>query len=31
MNLEEGDGIKRQVGNLTSSQWAWILSAFAYP
>ncbi|TKA75190.1 hypothetical protein B0A55_05177 [Friedmanniomyces simplex] len=31
INLEQGTGIKRQLGNLTSQQWAWILSAFSYP
>jgi MFS family permease len=31
MNLEEGTGIKRQLGNLSSSQWAWALSIFWYP
>jgi hypothetical protein len=28
INLEEGDGIKKQLGNLTSEQWAWALSIF---
>lgn len=31
MNLEEGTGIKKQLGDLTSSQWAWALSIFYYP
>ncbi|KAF2103320.1 MFS general substrate transporter [Rhizodiscina lignyota] len=31
MNLEQGDGIKEQLGNLSSSQWAWCLSIFYYP
>lgn len=31
INLEEGDGIKAQLGNLTSQQWAWVLSVFYYP
>lgn len=31
INLEEGTGIKKQLGNLTSSQWAWALSIFYYP
>jgi MFS family permease len=31
MNLEEGAGIKKQLGNLSSSQWAWALSIFWYP
>ena len=31
INLESGDGIKRQLGNLTSAQWAWTLSIFYYP
>lgn len=31
INLEEGDGIKAQLGNLTSQQWAWVLSIFYYP
>ena len=31
INLESGDGIRRQLGNLTSSQWAWALSIFYYP
>lgn len=31
INLEEGTGIKAQLGNLTSSQWAWCLSIFYYP
>lgn len=24
INIEEGDGIKKQLGNLTSGQWAWV-------
>jgi len=31
MNLEQGTGIKKQLGNLTSTQWAWCLSIFYYP
>ena len=31
MNVEEGDGIKRQLGNLSSAQWAWVLAIFYYP
>ncbi|KAH7064168.1 major facilitator superfamily domain-containing protein [Paraphoma chrysanthemicola] len=31
MNLEQGTGIKKQLGNLSSSQWAWALSIFYYP
>ncbi|KAK3197718.1 hypothetical protein GRF29_216g1037280 [Pseudopithomyces chartarum] len=31
INLESGDGIRRQLGNLTSAQWAWALSIFYYP
>lgn len=31
MNLEQGTGIKKQLGNLTSQQWAWVLSIFYYP
>ncbi|PKS06146.1 hypothetical protein jhhlp_007463 [Lomentospora prolificans] len=31
MNLEQGTGIKKQLGNLSSSQWAWVLSIFYYP
>lgn len=31
INLEEGDGIKAQLGHLTSQQWAWVLSIFYYP
>lgn len=31
MNLEEGDDIRHQLGNLSSSQWAWALSIFYYP
>ncbi|KAK4897624.1 hypothetical protein LTR27_004770 [Elasticomyces elasticus] len=31
LNLEQGTGIKHQLGDLTGAQWAWILSAFAYP
>lgn len=31
MNVEEGDGIKRQLGHITSGQWAWVLSIFYYP
>jgi MFS family permease len=31
MNLEQGTGIKKQLGNLSSSQWGWALSIFWYP
>ncbi|KAK4500084.1 hypothetical protein PRZ48_008270 [Zasmidium cellare] len=31
INIDEGDGIKKQLGNLTSSQWAWVISVFYYP
>lgn len=31
INVEEGTGIKKQLGNLTSEQWAWALSIFYYP
>ncbi|KAH7305314.1 high-affinity nicotinic acid transporter [Stachybotrys elegans] len=31
MNLEQGTGIRKQLGNLSSSQWAWALSIFYYP
>lgn len=31
INLEQGDGIKVQLGNITSQQWAWVLSIFYYP
>jgi hypothetical protein len=31
MNLEQGTGIKKQLGDLSSSQWAWALSIFWYP
>jgi MFS family permease len=31
MNLEQGTGIKKQLGHLSSSQWAWALSIFYYP
>lgn len=31
INLEQGDGIKAQLGSLTSQQWAWVLSIFYYP
>lgn len=24
INIEEGDGIKKQLGDLTSAQWAWV-------
>lgn len=24
INIEQGDGIKKQLGNLTSGQWAWV-------
>lgn len=28
INLEQGHGIKKQLGGLTSGQWAWCLSIF---
>lgn len=31
INIEQGTGIKKQLGNLDSSQWAWIISIFYYP
>lgn len=31
INVEEGDGIKHQLGDLNSSQWAWVISIFYYP
>ncbi|TPX16514.1 uncharacterized protein E0L32_003808 [Thyridium curvatum] len=31
MNVEAGTGIRKQLGNLSSSQWAWALSIFYYP
>ncbi|PSS21951.1 hypothetical protein M430DRAFT_136699 [Amorphotheca resinae ATCC 22711] len=31
INLEQGTGIKKQLGNLNSEQWAWVLSIFYYP
>lgn len=31
MNVEEGNGIKKELGNLDSAQWAWTLSIFYYP
>ncbi|KAL5388764.1 hypothetical protein DPSP01_002870 [Paraphaeosphaeria sporulosa] len=31
INLESGDGIRRQLGNLSSQQWGWALSIFYYP
>ncbi|KAF2169082.1 hypothetical protein M409DRAFT_65369 [Zasmidium cellare ATCC 36951] len=31
INIDEGDGIKKQLGNLTSSQWAWVISVFYFP
>ena len=31
INIEQGTGIKKQLGNLTSAQWAWVLSIFYYP
>jgi MFS family permease len=30
-DLEQGTDIKKQLGNLSSSQWAWALSVFYYP
>lgn len=26
MNLESGNGIQKELGNLTSAQWAWVIS-----
>ncbi|KAF4477336.1 MFS transporter prlL [Colletotrichum fructicola Nara gc5] len=31
INLEQGTGIRKQLENLSSSQWAWALSIFYYP
>ncbi|KAL2418245.1 hypothetical protein ABEF95_005969 [Exophiala dermatitidis] len=31
MNLESGNGIKKELGHLTSTQWAFVLSVFYYP
>lgn len=31
INLEQGTGIQTQLGNLSSQQWAWVLSIFYYP
>jgi hypothetical protein len=31
MNLEEGGGIKKELGMTLSSEWAWALSMFYYP
>ncbi|KAF6804863.1 high-affinity nicotinic acid transporter [Colletotrichum sojae] len=31
INLEQGTGIRKQLGDLSSSQWAWALSIFYYP
>ncbi|KAK2055601.1 high-affinity nicotinic acid transporter [Colletotrichum caudatum] len=31
INLEQGTGIRKQLGDLSSSQWAWTLSIFYYP
>jgi hypothetical protein len=31
INLEQGTGIRKQLGNLTSQQWAMVLSIFYYP
>lgn len=31
INLESGHGIKKELGGLTSQQWAWVLSIFYYP
>ncbi|KAF9694314.1 hypothetical protein EKO04_007901 [Ascochyta lentis] len=31
MNLEKGSGIKKELGDLSSSEWAWALSIFYYP
>lgn len=28
INIEEGNGIKKELGNLSSGQWAWALSIF---
>jgi MFS family permease len=30
LNVETGDGIMHQLGNLSSEQWAWIMSVFYY-
>lgn len=31
INLESGDGIRDELGGLSSSQWAWVISIFYYP
>ncbi|KAK4966865.1 hypothetical protein LTR42_011178 [Elasticomyces elasticus] len=31
INLEQGTGIRKQLGNLSAIQWAWVLSIFYYP
>jgi len=31
MNIEAGHGIKKQLGNLTPSQWNWAIACFFYP
>lgn len=31
INIDQGDGIKKQLGNLTSQQWAWVIAIFYYP
>lgn len=31
INIEQGTGIRKQLGDLDSSQWAWALSIFYYP
>jgi hypothetical protein len=31
INLESGDGIRNELGGLSSSQWAWAISIFYYP
>lgn len=28
INIEEGNGIKKELGNVSSGQWAWALSIF---
>jgi hypothetical protein len=31
MNLEEGNVIKKKLGNLSSSEWVWTVNIFYYP
>ena len=31
INIDEGNAIRKQLGNLDSEQWAWVLSIFYYP